>query len=296
MSWLTLCVVVQFCVSQINSAGHTPLPYVKDEVSSFLKQAPWKHTESSGTLSGGPMVLTLMSKYKLNGGLVFSKKYPENSFRSCSDILKNRPHRRNRDGVYTISLSTGVKKRVYCDMTTDGGGWTVIQKRFDGSTDFQTKSWQNYTEGFGNPGHEYWIGNDAIHDLTKSGKAELRIDLKKFNGDQGNVTYSTFKVGSKSEKYKLTVGGFNGSLGMKDSLSYHNGTMFSTKDSDNDKWSYNCGATYKSGWWFNACHTSNLNGIYYKKPNNTSAGITWAYWGSNGKWESLKSSKMMIRA
>lgn len=45
-----------------------------DEVSSFLKQAPWKHTESSGTLSGGPMVLTLMSKYKLNGGLVFSKK------------------------------------------------------------------------------------------------------------------------------------------------------------------------------------------------------------------------------
>ena len=39
----------------------------------------------------------------------------------------------------------------------------------------------------------YW-GNDAIHDLTKSGKAKLRIDLKKFNGEQGNVTYSTFKV------------------------------------------------------------------------------------------------------
>ena len=37
-------------------------------------------------------------------------------------------------------------------------------------------------------------GNDAIHDLTKNGKAKLRIELKKFNGEQGNVTYSTFKV------------------------------------------------------------------------------------------------------
>ncbi|XP_078340235.1 ryncolin-1-like [Crassostrea virginica] len=295
MSWLTLCVVVQFCVSQINSAGHTPLPYVKDEVSSFLKHAPWKHAESSGTLSG-PVVLTLMSKYKLDGGLVFSKKYPENNFKSCSDILKKKPHRKNRDGVYTIHLSTGVKKRVYCDMTTDGGGWTVIQKRFDGSTDFQTKSWQNYAEGFGNPGHEYWIGNDAIHDLTKSGKAKLRIDLKKFNGEQGNVTYSTFKVGSKSEKYKLTVGGFKGSLDMKDSFSYHNGMMFSTKDNDNDKNSGNCAASYGNGWWFNSCYYSSLNGIYYKKPQVSPAGMIWYYWGNKTAHDSLKSSRMMIRA
>lgn len=43
---------------------------------------------------------------------------------------------------------------------------------------------------------------------------KLRIDLKKFNGDKGHVQYSTFKVGNKSDKYLLTVGGFKGSLGM----------------------------------------------------------------------------------
>lgn len=43
---------------------------------------------------------------------------------------------------------------------------------------------------------------------------KLRIDLKKFDGDEGYVEYSTFKVGSKSDKYVLTVGGFKGSLGM----------------------------------------------------------------------------------
>nr|XP_022299376.1 ryncolin-1-like [Crassostrea virginica] len=294
MSWLTLCVVVQFFVSQINSAGHTPLPYVKDEVSSFLKHAPWKHAESSGTLSG-PVVLTLMSKYKLDGGLVFSKKYPENNFKSCSDILKKKPHRKNRDGVYTIFLSTGVKKRVYCDMTTEGGGWTVIQRRFDGSTDFQSKTWQNYAEGFGHSEHEYWIGNDAIHDLTKTDKAELRIDLKKFNGEKGNVTYTKFKVGSKSEKYKLMVGGFKGSLGMKDSFTANNGMLFTTKDSDNDGWRSNCAAYYGNGWWFNACSYTNLNGKYYKHAKKSEGGFTWYYWGSKSAYESLKSSKMMIK-
>ena len=36
MMWLTLLVVVQFCVSQINSAGHTPLPYVKGNLSKIM--------------------------------------------------------------------------------------------------------------------------------------------------------------------------------------------------------------------------------------------------------------------
>ena len=72
--------------------------------------------------------------------------------------------------------------------------------------------------------------------------------------------------------------------------------MFSTKDNDNDKNGNNCAATYGNGWWFNACHHSNLNGIYYKKPKNTAAGMTWVYWGSGSAWDSLKSSRMMIRA
>ena len=71
--------------------------------------------------------------------------------------------------------------------------------------------------------------------------------------------------------------------------------MFSTKDNDNDKRGSNCAASYGNGWWFNACHASNLNGIYYKKPKNSSAGMTWFYWGNKSAWDSLKSSRMMIR-
>eukprot|EP00105_Crassostrea_gigas_P030251 XP_011452493.1 PREDICTED: ryncolin-4 isoform X2 [Crassostrea gigas] len=295
MSWLVLYAVLHLYVTVIRSSGITPHPSVKDEVGSFLKNAPWKHTEMTGSLSGGPIILTVKSKYKLDGGLVFSKKYPSQKFTDCTDILKKEPYRRNRDGMYTIYLSNGVKRRVFCDMTTDGGGWTVIQRRFDGTTDFQNKTWQKYAEGFGHPGHEYWFGNDAIHDLTKDGKKSLRINLKKFNGQEGHAVYSTFKVGSKSKKYTLTVGGFKGSLGMRDSFTYSNGMMFSTKDRDNDKWGDNCAKSYGNGWWFNACHKCNLNGLYYSKKTSAANGITWYNLGSTDAWESLRSSTMMIK-
>lgn len=71
--------------------------------------------------------------------------------------------------------------------------------------------------------------------------------------------------------------------------------MFSTKDNDNDTWEKNCAAKYGNGWWFNRCHHTNLNGIYFKKQTSTGAGITWYYWENGNKWESLKSSKMMIK-
>lgn len=71
--------------------------------------------------------------------------------------------------------------------------------------------------------------------------------------------------------------------------------MFSTKDNDNDQWGKNCAATYGNGWWFNRCHQTNLNGIYYKKQTDSLAGMTWYYWENGNKWESLKSSKMMIK-
>ena len=59
----------------------------------------------------------------------------------------------------------------------------------------------------------HFLGNEALHLLTSGTKQELRVDLQKFTGEKGYAKYSTFSVGSGSEKYKLTVGGYRGTAG-----------------------------------------------------------------------------------
>ncbi|XP_062621841.1 fibroleukin-like, partial [Saccostrea cucullata] len=132
-------------------------------------------------------------------------------YKDCSEILKRDPSKRGQNGVYVIYPD--IRREVYCDMTTEGGGWTVIQKREDGDVDFY-RTWIEYKEGFGNPSKNYWIGNDAIHTLTREKDQELRVDLQRHNGEQAYAVYTTFYILDEDSKYNLTVSGYNGTAGI----------------------------------------------------------------------------------
>ena len=80
--------------------------------------------------------------------------------------------------MYTINPDGLGAFDVYCDQTVAGRGWTVFQKRMDGSVDFY-RNWTDYKRGFGNLSGEFWLGLDKIHRLTSSGKYKLRVDLEK---------------------------------------------------------------------------------------------------------------------
>ena len=178
----------------------------------------------------------------------------------------------------------------YCDMETDGGGWTVFQRRMDGSQDFFL-NWSDYVRGFGELNREFWLGLSQLERLTKT-QTELRVDLEDFDNDARFVKYSTFQVGDSASNYTLTVTGYNGTAG--DSLSYHSDQEFSTRDRDNDAWGYNCAETYKGAWWYRSCHRSNLNGLYLSGAHESYAdGVNWLTF--RGYYYSLKISEMKLR-
>ena len=106
-------------------------------------------------------------------------------------------------GVYTISNFGGVKcsnTRVYCDTISGGGGWTVIQRRQDGSVDFN-RDWVDYEDGFGSLTGEFWFGLRGMNTMTSEGQWELRIDYTFLNGSKGYLSYSNFRVGPATEQY-----------------------------------------------------------------------------------------------
>ncbi|XP_059989991.1 microfibril-associated glycoprotein 4 isoform X3 [Lagenorhynchus albirostris] len=117
------------------------------------------------------------------------------------------------DGVYLIYPSgPSVPVPVFCDMTTEGGKWTVFQKRFNGSVSF-FRGWNDYKLGFGRADGEYWLGLQNLHLLTLKQKYELRVDLEDFENNTAFAKYGEFSispnaVSAEEDGYSLHVAGF----------------------------------------------------------------------------------------
>ncbi|KAM9117210.1 ficolin-2-like [Pangshura tecta] len=208
---------------------------------------------------------------------------------SCKELLARG---NTLSGWYKVYSSDCTAMTVLCDMATDGGGWTVFQRRADGSVDF-FRDWDSYKRGFGNQKMEFWLGNDHIHLLTSQGNNELRIDLMDFETKKYFAKYNSFKILGESENYKLILGDFlNGTAG--DALTYHRNMMFSTKDRNNGLNSVNCAESYEGAWWFNDCLQSNLNGKYLPgEHENPRHGVFWS--AGKGDQYSLKLSEIKFR-
>ncbi|XP_078356749.1 ryncolin-1-like [Oculina patagonica] len=208
--------------------------------------------------------------------------------KNCAELYKSGE---KISGVYTIDPDGSGAFDVFCDQTTAGGGWTVFQKRLDGSVNFY-RGWADYKSGFGNLNGEFWLGLEKIHRLTKT-KNRLRVDLEDTTGKTAYAEYDMFAFTSERTKYQLSLGTYSGTAG--DSLSGHRGYPFSTKDQDNDSASSaNCAVMRKAAWWYKSCHYSNLNGLYHKVKHSSYAdGVNWYHW--KGYHYSAKRAEMKIR-
>ncbi|XP_028270785.1 tenascin isoform X2 [Parambassis ranga] len=206
--------------------------------------------------------------------------------RDCSQALLNGD---TSSGLYTIYLSGDESQplQVYCDMSTDGGGWIVFLRRQSGRVEF-FRNWKNYTAGFGDMRDEFWLGLSNLHKITAGGQYELRVDLRD-KGETAYAHYDKFSVSEPRTRYKVHVGGYGGTAG--DSMTYHHGRPFSTYDHDNDIAVTNCALSYKGAFWYKNCHRVNLMGRY--GDNSHSKGVNWFHW--KGHEHSIEFAEMKIR-
>nr|XP_029720824.1 angiopoietin-4-like [Aedes albopictus] len=177
----------------------------------------------------------------------------------------------------------------YCEQEKFNGGWLVIQHRFDGSVDFH-RSWNEYKNGFGSIGGEFWFGLDKIHRLTKNKNVELIVELMDYSNKYIYARYDLFEIGSESQKYSLDkLGSYSGTAG--DSMMYNRGQKFSTKDKDNDgAENLNCAVTREGAWWYNFCGQADLNGQYGVRGDWRSI-----FWYGYNQYDGMKYTRMMIR-
>ncbi|XP_029447737.1 angiopoietin-1 isoform X3 [Rhinatrema bivittatum] len=132
-------------------------------------------------------------------GVLLKNAKREDSFRDCGDLYQAGF---NKSGVYTIYINNvSEPKKVYCNMETAGGGWTIIQHREDGSVDFQ-KGWKEYKMGFGSPSGEYWLGNEFIFAITSQRQYSLRIELMDWEGNRAHSQYDRFHIGNEKQNYR----------------------------------------------------------------------------------------------
>ncbi|KAG7259972.1 hypothetical protein CRUP_036720 [Coryphaenoides rupestris] len=186
-------------------------------------------------------------------------------------------------GMYLIKPDeTPRPLQVWCEQGMDNGGWTVIQRRRDGSN------------GFGNIDGEYWLGLEGIYKLGRQGDYKLLVELEDWMGKKVYAQYSSFHLEPEAEGYRLRLGTYQGNAG--DSLSSHNGKQFTTLDRDKDGYAGNCAHFQKGGWWYNSCGQANLNGVWYTGGVYRSKyqdGIFWADYG--GGFYSMKAVRILIR-
>ncbi|KAJ8924987.1 hypothetical protein NQ315_001152 [Exocentrus adspersus] len=199
---------------------------------------------------------------------------PKTAPRNCKDVQESG---NKASGIYLIHPDTShAPFMALCDLDTQGGGWTYIHNRYDGSQDFFL-DWHDYKTGFGNIGGEFWLGLEHVYQLTGHEVNELLVELVDANGAKAFARYAAFSIGAEIEGYALKV--------------------FSAKNLDRDGWvEGNCAQAHSGAWWYRSCDTSNLNGKYLNGALPDDYVYQGMYWGEfRGALYSLAQARMMVR-
>ncbi|XP_069175304.1 angiopoietin-related protein 6 [Procambarus clarkii] len=162
-------------------------------------------------------------------------------------------------------------------MSSEGGGWTVVLARTNnnntGGHD-TTPSWEHYRYGLGTPLRQYWLGMEALHQLTSVAEQLLQVDVRGPDGTSCWSQWSTFAVGDKASGFKVQEGQYTSSRtfgdapSLTDVLSYSNSSTAESEAASVDSSSTtdgNCVATFGDRWWLGLGGEASPGGVFVEE-------------------------------
>ena len=200
--------------------------------------------------------------------------------------------------VYPESHPDGMT--VFCDMETDGGGWTLMWSNIRGRNGRATTrmNWADAT------GAETFFNGTPSND-KHSFEVYSGLSLwNEFMGrqDGGEVRYEWRHPTSREilQDAKMKIQRFNAgdnfTLRISDIthlvgtvapglLTYHNNRQFSAYGADHDDYRYPCSNYYSyTPWWYSACWSGNISGGGEYGGNGYGNGAFWRSSTTNGSF------------
>lgn len=229
--------------------------------------------------------------FMINRTTIYKERKQKKPPYACEQI---RQERNRGNGVYYINLFDYGNFFAYCNMDVDQG-WMVLQRRSSSSISFWDMSFDKYSNGFGDPTGDHWLGLDRIFSLQRTSKRPLQMKIELF-GDfcQGracsrrkndgywwgiwNFTISDREHGFRLQNLALVSGNLSNPASPEKDVfrQLNNNQRFTTTDVDNDNVKeLNCASHRKQGgWWHKDCTLVALNG-HYGSENGLPEGQFW---------------------
>lgn len=104
--------------------------------------------------------------------------------------------------------------------------------QFNNSIDYFDREFEDYEEGFGEPGKEHFIGLKNLALITSLKSYELKVEILDVDGIYREAYYDSFAIEKSNDRnYKLVLQNYQDlKSNLSNSFGYHNGRPFAARN------------------------------------------------------------------